>query len=300
MPKFTESDNGHIWCTACRGSFDSDAAEIRAMVIDKDAIAAIDNREDYRRLFVETWEIGDASGDVYTDFDWDDNQALQRGVAQHIIDALTRAGVPADAKLLDVGCGNGFTTAILAEKYGKDNIIGIDPSPLIEQLQGRTGVRGVRGTLDAVKFEDGQFDAVVIVGNLMLHPDMAATLAEAHRILKPGGVVVFDFKNIDSASRVVARWLGRVKPSLTRKNMVERNFVNMRFGLAKRHIPMIAPPSKFTILESYDKPPRLLEFSNRSHYQAGVAGLAWRFLNFIDRVTGQQAWLQVTARKREG
>jgi SAM-dependent methyltransferase len=297
IPHFLGETKGHVWCRSCRGSFDSDAAEIRAVEMDAEKLAGIANREDYRKLFVETWEIADASGDVYPAFQWEDNESVQQGVARHVLEAIARHNRAAEPAILDLGCGNGFTTKILAGKFGAANIIGLDPSPMIRDLERRTGVRGIRGTLDTVKFDDGQFDIVVIVGNLMLHPDMRRTLKEAHRVLKPGGLAIFDFKNIDSSSRRISRWLARSSRRLAANRFVQRNFLNMRYGLARRHVDWLLQDA-FDMLEIYDKPPRLLEFSNRSHWQSGLAGAAWRSLNALDRMLGQQAWIQVAARKR--
>lgn len=300
IAQFSDSDHGHRLCGQCGVSYDEDAEDVRQIKLSADMIKGIGSRDDYRKLFVETWEIGNESGDVYTDFNWDDNEALREGVAAHIIKAIRKQNAGEDLKILDVGCGNGFTTEILAREFGQDNLIGLDPSPMVAQLERRTGVKGIRGTLDTVAFDDEQFDVAVIIGNLMLHSNVAATLAEVHRILKPGGLAVVDFKNIRSASRVIAGWIGRFVPSLQNKTAVERNFLNMRYGLARKHIPVIAPPTKFVALETYDKPPRLLEFANKSDHQSGLSGIAWRLLNRIDAVRGEQAWLQTTLRKADG
>lgn len=296
--KFREMDHGHIFCGKCGVSYDEDALDVRDIQLDANVIEGITSRADYRKLFVETWEIGNDKGEVYTDFGWDDNQQLREGVAAHILRAIRKVTPRTDLKILDVGCGNGFTTEILAREYGKDNIIGIDPSPMVSELERRTGVKGIRGTLDTVRFDDAQFDVVVIIGNLMLHSNVAATLAEAHRVLKPGGIAVIDYKNIHSASRKLAAWIGRLVPSLRSKTFIERNFVNMRYGMGREHLPVIAPPTLFEVLETCDKPPRLLEFSNKSSHQSGLSGMVWRLLNTIDRIRGEQAWLQATLRKR--
>lgn len=297
IPKFDEFDHGHNWCASCRCSFDSNVDQIRAIEIDHEMLSGLKDRKSYREIFVETNEIGNDSGSVYLDFQWADNREMQLGVARHIIDAIDKAGDMENPQILDVGCGNGFTTAILADRFGKENIIGLDPSPMIEQLLPRTGVLGISGTLDTVNFDDCQFDVVVILGNLMLHPDIAKTLAEVHRITKPGGIVIFDFKNIDCSSRRIARWIARTFPRLATRPALMRNFVNMRYGLARRHLWMIAPRGRFTLLDCYDKPPRLLEFSNFSPYQAGLKGAIWRLLNALDKLLHQQAWIQVALRK---
>lgn len=297
IPKFQGDDKGHIWCGVCRASYDSDALSIRDIKVNQELISKIDSREDYRKLFVETWEIGTEKGEVYTDFDWDDNKVLQEGVAAHVVNSIRKYSSSKKPYILDLGCGNGFTTEILGREFGKENVIGADPSPMILQLENRTGVKGLQGTLDSIRFDDDMFDTVVIIGNLMLHSNMASTLLEAHRILKPGGIAVIDFKNISSASRVLSRWMVKGGQKFSNNSMVQRNFLNMRYGLSKKHIPTIAPPSHFEVLDTYDKPPRLLEFGNKSHWQSNLKGLIWRGLNFIDSLRGEQAWIQVTMRK---
>ena len=294
LETFLEEDFGHMFCKVCSASYDSNIASIRQRTLTQDKIDAVDNREAYRKLFVETWEISDESGEVYPDFNWDDNEALKTGVAKHAVDSIDKYLGEENPKILDLGCGDGFTTCVFSRLYGKENVIGLDPSPLILRTAKLENIQGMRGTLDTVAFDENQFDVVVIIGNLMLHQDMAATLAEAHRITRPGGIVVFDFKNINSAIRRVARRLARMSSKFSNNELVQRNFVNMRYGLNRTHIPIIAPAVLFEIVDVYDKPPRLLEFSNKSDLSQGLKGVLWRFFGGIDKWTGERAWLQVT------
>ena len=296
IEKFLEEDFGHVFCKSCSASYDSNIETVRERTLTQIEINDIDNRDAYRKLFVETWEISDESGDVYPDFNWNDNNALKTGVSRHVVDSINRYLDAKDPFILDLGCGDGFTTCVFSRLYGKENVIGLDPSPLLLRTAKLENIQGIRGTLDTVAFDVDQFDVVVIIGNLMLHQDMAATLAEAHRITRPGGIVVFDFKNINSTIRRVARHMARVSSKLSDNELVQRNFINMRYGLNRSHIKIIAPDTPFEILDVYDKPPRLLEFSNKSNLAQGLKGLVWRALGVIDKITKEQAWLQVTVR----
>lgn len=295
LENFLEEDFGHVFCKACSASYDSNIVSVRERTLTQTEIEDVDNRDAYRKLFVETWEIADEDGEVYSDFNWDDNEGLKTGIARHVVNSIDKYLDDKAPSILDLGCGDGFTTCVFSKLYGNDNVIGLDPSPLILRTAQRENIQGLRGTLDTVAFDENQFDVVVIIGNLMLHQDMAATLAEAHRITRPGGIVVFDFKNINSTIRRLARKLAGLSTKFSNNELVQRNFLNMRYGLNRSHVNVIAPSNLFDVVEVYDKPPRLLEFSNKSNLSQGLKGTVWRLLGAIDKVTNEQAWLQVTA-----
>jgi ubiquinone/menaquinone biosynthesis C-methylase UbiE len=59
------------------------------------------------------------------------------------------------------------------------------------------------GTADMLPVEDASCDAVVLSLVMCTLPDPAATLAEVHRVLRPGGQVRF-YEHVRSAHRVVA------------------------------------------------------------------------------------------------
>ncbi len=90
----------------------------------------------------------------------------------------------------DLGCGTGQTTAALAPFVGR--VIAVDESsPMLaaarKRLDGQPNVELRSGRLEDLPIDDGELDAAVL--SLVLHfvVDPARILAEAARVLKPGG-----------------------------------------------------------------------------------------------------------------
>jgi SAM-dependent methyltransferase len=114
-------------------------------------------------------------------------RALQTRRA-HWLARLLSAG---PARVLDAGCGTGgFIRAARAAHPGW-TVTGVDVSPLACGLaRERTGAEVVEGSITALPFADGSFDAVT-TGDVLYHlDDPAAALREFARVLRPGGVVV--------------------------------------------------------------------------------------------------------------
>jgi SAM-dependent methyltransferase len=104
-------------------------------------------------------------------------------------------------RVLDVGCGPGWTTEILAG-LGYD-VDGLEPAADMiaiarERLAGflrnhridpSPAVRFHCSTLEALDLEDGAFDGILCRASLHHVVDEEAGLARCHRLLKPGGVL---------------------------------------------------------------------------------------------------------------
>jgi ubiquinone/menaquinone biosynthesis C-methylase UbiE len=101
-------------------------------------------------------------------------------------------------RVLEVGPGTGYYTLDLAEwvqPEGSVEILDVQQE-MLDHTMGRAGERGVANispTLaDATRmpYEDGSFDAAVLVTVLGEVPDQDAALRELGRVLKPGGRLV--------------------------------------------------------------------------------------------------------------
>ena len=94
---------------------------------------------------------------------------------------------------LDVGCGNGAFTEMMIERCAPVEVTGIDPSE--GQLAfARTRLADTpstfqQGNAQALPFPDGAFDIAVMALVINLFPDPVKAVAEAARVVRPGGRV---------------------------------------------------------------------------------------------------------------
>lgn len=127
---------------------------------------------------------------------------------------LSRHFPPPPAKLLDLGCGAGRTTAAL-EKMGYD-VDAIDLSAdLVDEARRRvTRTRVEQMDARQLTFADAAFDAVLFSFNGLdcLHPESERqrVLAEVYRVLRPGGVFYY------SGHNGLAAWMPRPGDSIAK------------------------------------------------------------------------------------
>ncbi len=108
---------------------------------------------------------------------------------RHVLDGpmLARCRDRGFIRALDVGCGEGRFCRMLAAE-GIDPI-GIDPTTaLIEHARKRHPAGDYRiGDASAIALADESVDLAIFYLSLVDIPDLDAAIAEAHRVLRPGG-----------------------------------------------------------------------------------------------------------------
>jgi SAM-dependent methyltransferase len=132
--------------------------------------------------------------------DW---YATDRGTTAGVPEALAvAAGLPAGARILDLGCGNGvpITRALVNSGH---RVVGLDSSgPMLARCRANVPeVPIVRGDARRCPFADGSFDAAISWGMVFHLPrgDQAAVFASLSRVLRWGAAFLFTGAEVESA-----------------------------------------------------------------------------------------------------
>ncbi|WP_405497709.1 methyltransferase domain-containing protein [Nocardia sp. NBC_00511] len=138
--------------------------------------------------------------------------------------------------VLDVGSGPGFLVAEMAEAVGPAGAVhGLEPSAAMRTLAGwrvlspdSAAVHFIPGDATDLPFADNTFDVVTATQTYEYVEDVVTALAEAHRVLRPGGrllvldtdwdSVVWHSSDRDRMRRVLRAWDGHLSdPHLPRR-----------------------------------------------------------------------------------
>lgn len=106
--------------------------------------------------------------------------------------AAVRALLPAGGRRVEVGVGSGIFAAPLG--IG----LGVEPAEAMAARARQRGIEVLCGVAEALPLDDAAFDAVLMVTTICFVDDPARALAEAWRVLVPGGVLVLGFVDRDS------------------------------------------------------------------------------------------------------
>jgi 2-polyprenyl-3-methyl-5-hydroxy-6-metoxy-1,4-benzoquinol methylase len=143
-----------------------------------------------------------------------------------ITEAFARLGVRPPHEVLDLGCGEGWTTLFLAEA-GYD-VLGLDLAParigMAEDRAGRWNSEASFAVDDMETFDLGRtFDAVLVYDALHHTRRQTSVIANVARHLRPGGWVLFGepswLHGISPHARRTERELGWVERGITARSL---------------------------------------------------------------------------------
>jgi 2-polyprenyl-6-hydroxyphenyl methylase / 3-demethylubiquinone-9 3-methyltransferase len=156
-------------------------------------------------------EIYNRAGDIW----WDEHQplnAIRTAINPARLDYFTRVlrdlGVdPSGKTVVDIGCGGG----LFAEEFAKlgAQVIGVDPSAAsLATARSHAAAAGLRidyreGSGERLPLGDASVDIACCVDVLEHVIDLDAVISETARVLRPGGVYLFDTINRTRTSRLV-------------------------------------------------------------------------------------------------
>jgi trans-aconitate 2-methyltransferase len=140
---------------------------------------------------------------------WDPAQygryAGERG--RPFVDLVARVGATSPRRVVDLGCGSGELTALLADRWPDATVTGIDSSP--EMIAAASpGPRLTFEVGDLVDFEPSGVDVVVSNAALQWVPEHRALLPKWAAALPPGAWLAFQVPgNFDAPSHALMREL---------------------------------------------------------------------------------------------
>lgn len=103
---------------------------------------------------------------------------------------LTSLEGMAPGRVVEVGCGTGALAALVQEALPGCEVLATDISPRMVELASARGVSAQVADSAALPFADGSADVVLACWMLYHVPDLAATLRELRRVLRPDGVLI--------------------------------------------------------------------------------------------------------------
>ena len=163
-------------------------------------------------------------------------------------------------RILDVGCGDGNFTVLIAKACKAKEVYGIEISEKGVELARKNGIKCYQLDVDAedFPFEDNFFDAVTALELIKHLFDPDHFLEEVYRVLKPEGIFVLSTPNLASFHNRIALLFGYQPPAIpvSLTNSVG-HFVTNAKGAAPDHIRFFTLRSlkellkihKFKILE---------------------------------------------------
>lgn len=108
---------------------------------------------------------------------------------------VSHAGLQPGDRVLDLGCGAGIDVLLAGRQVGPDgHVTGLDGLPeMVERARGVAAEAGadnvdfVEGRIDDIPLPDDAYDVVISNGAVNLAARKSRVLAEAARVLRPGG-----------------------------------------------------------------------------------------------------------------
>lgn len=145
---------------------------------------------------------------------YDEVAVLQREVAGRVLERLDLFRLQPQT-ILDIGCGTGYCSDVLARHYPKARLVAMDlAQAMVKQTRQRFSFiqrrwRGhgfASGDAERLPFADQSFE--MLFSNLTVQwcGDLDATFREFQRVLKPGGLLLFTTLGPDTLRELRAAW----------------------------------------------------------------------------------------------
>lgn len=137
-----------------------------------------------------------------------DNAAhLQREIGDHLftlIPILSEVNT-----VVDLGCGTGFFTQVLSDKFPRSQIIGLDiANGMLDfaQTQYHGSIQWVCADAEALPFSDNSVNLIFSSLAIQWCENLQRTLKEIKRVLQPGGIAVMSTLGSQTLAELKQSW----------------------------------------------------------------------------------------------
>lgn len=146
--------------------------------------------------------------------EYDAAAVLQQEIAGRLLERLEYIRL-APPRVLDAGCGTGICLPGLRRRYPRAEIHALDiAGNMLQQARRKQGwwrrwwrpVRFVCGDVESLPFADASLDLVFSNLTLQWCPRPDAAFREFHRVLRPGGLLLFSSFGPDTLKELRSSW----------------------------------------------------------------------------------------------
>ncbi|BAZ31082.1 type 11 methyltransferase [Cylindrospermum sp. NIES-4074] len=147
-------------------------------------------------------------------YDWTFPSFIYQAIHKRL---LTKVELPAQANVLDLGCGTGRLLDRLATQFPNLRGTGLDFSSQMLRVARQNNRHHPRliyleGNAESLPFAEGQFDAVFNSISFLHYPEPQQVLNEVKRVLSPGGrFYLVDITSKKQASQLIANSPARIR-----------------------------------------------------------------------------------------
>ncbi|HYJ85693.1 MAG TPA: class I SAM-dependent methyltransferase [Pyrinomonadaceae bacterium] len=128
--------------------------------------------------------------------------------------AIELMNIPVDARVLDVGCGSGWATRLMAEKAHGGRVVGIDISDGMVRLARESSasfsnVEFQIASAEKLPFPDAEFTHAFSMESLYYYADIPGALKEIRRVLGRDGLF-FTVVDLYEENRPSHQWIDQL------------------------------------------------------------------------------------------
>jgi malonyl-CoA O-methyltransferase len=150
---------------------------------------------------------------------YDDVAVLQRQTADELLERLSLTTLEPET-ILDLGAGTGRNLALLQQRYPQAKLLAMDIAPgMLKQaakryrqdlglkrwLPGQNHLQAIAGDAESIPLADNSVD--LVYANLSLQwCEPNSSFREIHRVLKPGGLLMFTSLGPDTLTELRQAW----------------------------------------------------------------------------------------------